>query len=86
MPKAILDYMGYKFYFWSNENDEPIHVHVSKGKPRNNATKFWIKRNGTVELANNNSQIEKSDLKFIQKYICANRLAIIAKWYETFGL
>jgi hypothetical protein len=25
-------------------------------------------------------------LKFIQKYICANRLAIIAKWYETFGL
>lgn len=24
---------GYTVYFWSNENDEPIHVHVAKGKP-----------------------------------------------------
>ncbi len=23
---------GYKIYFWSDEGDEPIHVHISKGK------------------------------------------------------
>ena len=33
---------GYKVYFWSNENDEPIHVHVSKGKPSPKATKIFL--------------------------------------------
>jgi hypothetical protein len=28
MPKGIPDIEGLKFSFWSNENDEPIHVHV----------------------------------------------------------
>lgn len=22
---------GYKIYFWSNEKDEPVHFHVTKG-------------------------------------------------------
>ena len=35
---------AYWVYFWSNENDplEPVHVHVSEGKPTKNATKIWI--------------------------------------------
>jgi len=33
---------GYKVFFWSNENNEPIHVHIAKGKPTSNATKVWI--------------------------------------------
>jgi len=35
---------SYWVYFWSNENDplEPVHVHISKGKPVKNATKIWI--------------------------------------------
>ncbi len=56
MPKALLDFMGYKFYFWSNENGDSIHVHVSKGKQTENATKFWIKRD-SIELAHNNSSL-----------------------------
>lgn len=35
MPKVLLDFLGYTFYFYSNENGEPIHIHVSKGKPSN---------------------------------------------------
>ncbi|MEG1947917.1 MAG: DUF4160 domain-containing protein, partial [Lachnospiraceae bacterium] len=23
---------GYKIFFWSNENNEPIHIHIAKGK------------------------------------------------------
>ena len=35
---------SYWVYFWANENKplEPVHVHISKGKPTANATKFWI--------------------------------------------
>ena len=71
VPKVLLDFLGYTFYFYSNESGEPVHVHVSKGKPSENSTKFWIKRDG-VELEHNKGNIPKSDLKKIQKYICAN--------------
>ncbi len=37
---------GYKVFFWSNEVNEPIHVHVSKGQPTPNATKIWLTRSG----------------------------------------
>ena len=68
--------MGYAFYFWSNENGEPIHIHVSKGKQTENGTKFWIKRD-EIELVHNKS---------IQKYLWANRDTIIARWYQHFGM
>ena len=81
---SIVDFMGYKIYFWSNENNEPIHVHVSKGIQTENATKFWIKRDD-IELVHNKSEIPINDLKKIQKYLWANRSMIIAKWYDFFG-
>lgn len=31
LPKLFM-VSGYTVYFWSNENGEPIHVHVSKGE------------------------------------------------------
>ena len=38
----------YLVYFWSNESKplEPVHVHVSKGKPTEYATKIWITKKG----------------------------------------
>ena len=30
--------LGYKIYFWSNENNEPIHFHIAKGNPTENDT------------------------------------------------
>lgn len=84
MPKALLDFMGYTFYFYSEEGNGPVHVHVSKGKPSDNAAKFWIKRD-SIELERRRN-IPQKDLKRIQKYICANRADIIARWYEYFGL
>jgi len=53
---------GYKVYFWSNENNEPIHVHVSKGKPTSNATKIWLTKAGECIVASNGSKILSKDL------------------------
>lgn len=41
MPQ-IFKVGGYLVYFWTNESNplEPIHVHVSAGKPSPNATKY----------------------------------------------
>lgn len=41
MPQFIRT-AGYKIYFWSNEKDEPIHFHATKGNPDKDDTKFWI--------------------------------------------
>lgn len=62
MPKALLDFLGYSFFFWSNENAEPPHIHVCKGHPTENATKFWITKGG-IQLEHNKSQIPTKDLK-----------------------
>jgi hypothetical protein len=50
---------SYWVYFWTNENNpvEPVHVHISEGKPVSNATKIWITKDGKCSLANNNSKI-----------------------------
>lgn len=47
MPQVFV-ILGYIVYFWSNENDEPIHVHVCKGSPQKDATKVWITEDGPV--------------------------------------
>lgn len=31
MPR-VLEFKGYKFFFYSSEGDEPRHVHVKKGQ------------------------------------------------------
>lgn len=85
MSKILLDFLGYNFYFYSNENSEPIHVHVSKGKPSKNSVKFWIRENG-IEIAYNHVNIPQNELNRIYKYICANKTIIIAHWYKYFGI
>ena len=85
MPRVLLDFRGYVFYFYSREDGEPIHVHISKGKQSENCAKFWIKRD-SAELAHNNGRIPKKDLKLIYEYICSNREEIVFAWYQYFGI
>jgi hypothetical protein len=90
MPKALRDFLGLCFFFWSNEESgdrlEPIHIHICRGKPSSNATKVWLRQDGTVELANNNSQLTEQELSKSLEYIKANFNNIIAEWYRHFGL
>ena len=90
MPRVLMDYLGMVFYFWSNEfggkNLEPIHVHISRGKQEENATKIWIKSDGSIEVANNNSRLTAKELAKALEYIDANKNDIIAQWYQYFGL
>ena len=38
MPTILLIF-GWRFYFYSNENNEPIHIHVEKAEME---AKFWL--------------------------------------------
>ena len=75
---------GYKVYFWSNENNDPIHVHVSKGKPTSNGTKIWFTRTGGCILASNGSGISKRELNELMEFISAQFFLICAEWKKIF--
>lgn len=75
---------GYSIYFWSNENNEPIHVHVSKGDPSPNSTKFWLTKSGGCLLANNSSRISNSTLNELMQIISAQFFVICSAWKEHF--
>lgn len=83
MPQVFV-ILGYIVYFWSNENDEPIHVHVCKGSPQKDETKVWITEDGPV-LEHNKSKIPKKDLKRILTWIAMNDELIIKKWQFHFS-
>lgn len=76
---------GYKIYFWSNENNESIHVHVAKGKPISNGTKIWLTRNGGCILASNGSNISKKELNELMEFISAQFFLICAEWKKFFS-
>jgi len=89
VPRAIADYLGLVFYFWSQEAGggslEPVHVHISRGAPAPHATKVWIRPDGTLEVANNDSHLKPKELASALEYIALNRNDIIAAWYDHFG-
>ena len=68
--------LGYKLYFWSNENNEPIHFHIAKGNPSDNDTKIWVLSNGSFKIAHNKDQIPAKDLSKI--------FSIMQTYYQDF--
>ena len=81
-----MTYYGYKIYFWSNETNEPIHVHISKGKPIENSTKIWLTKGGHCIIANNNSKISNKELSKILEAIETQYFYIVSQWMETYRL
>ena len=83
MP-SIFEFLGYKIYFWSNENYEPIHVHISKGNPTANSTKIWLTKQGLCMIANNNSNIPQNDLNKLLRIISLQFFLICNEWKKHF--
>ena len=86
MPQ-IFKFDSFCVYFWTNENKplEPIHVHISEGKPSANATKIWITRSGKCYLCHNKSKIPDKILRNMMRMIEARSKEVIQKWCEYFG-
>ncbi len=84
MP-ILFELYGYKIFFWANENNEPVHVHVAKGKQSANATKIWLPQESNPVVAHNKSRIPQKELTRILKSVAQNRDTIIARWYDYFG-
>ena len=78
MPTLLL-LNGIRFFFYSNENDEPIHVHVTKGDANG---KIWLVPVIEVEYLFGFSSAEQKD---IMEAVHANSENFKKKWNEFFG-
>ena len=81
-----MNVIGYKIYFWSNENNEPVHIHISKGKLTENSTKVWLTKTGGCIIANNNSKIPEYKLNKLLDIISRHYFLIITKWKEYYNI
>jgi len=77
MP-TVLRIKGYRFFFFSNEMNEPIHIHVeSSGK----YAKFWLE---PIALARNVG-FRPFELTEIRNIIIENARMIKERWNEHFA-
>ncbi len=78
MP-TILQAKGYKFKFYSNENNEPAHIHVTKGSGN---AKIWLRPYIAEEYSYNFTIRERRDIK---ELVELNYETLINKWDEYFA-
>lgn len=83
MP-TILTLGRYVLFFWMNEPNEPVHIHIAIRKPTEHATKFWLTADGGCILASNGSNLPKKELRKLARFITFNHGRICDAWKHTF--
>lgn len=78
MP-TVLFLNGFRFFFYSNENDEPAHIHVRKG---NSEGKIWLEPSIQIAWMKGFTVQEE---KAIRQIASENEQLFKTKWYEYFG-
>lgn len=77
MPTVLIE-QRFRFFFWSNENDEPMHIHVEKGGAEG---KIWLEP--VVKVAYMHAFTLKEQ-KLIMNIVAAKLLTFKDKWNEHF--
>lgn len=77
MP-TVLRWGRYRAYFYSNEGDEPPHVHVRSG---NQEAKIWL-RDLTVAL---NFRFPAPELGAIIRHLETHSEELLEAWNDHFG-
>ena len=77
MP-TILRKLGFRFFFYSDEGDEPPHVHIEKAEGRG---KYWIDPPEKCYMKNFTRQEEKKADEIVHE----EQETFKKKWYEYFS-
>jgi len=78
MSPTLFKWKGYRFYFFSRE-EERMHVHVGSA---DGEVKFWLEP--TVSVARN-YRLRTSQVSEIQRTVEEHRDEIAAAWRKHFG-
>jgi Domain of unknown function (DUF4160) len=75
---TVLRWGPYRAFFYSNEGDEPAHIHVRSGSRE---AKFWIHDFAVAA----NAGFPAHELGDIIRHLKLNRDALRTAWHEHFG-
>jgi hypothetical protein len=78
MP-TVLFINGFRFFFYSNENNEPVHIHVTKGGAEG---KIWLEPAIAVAYMFGFTNTEQNEM---MKIVSDNQQQFKNKWHEYFG-
>ena len=77
MP-TVLRIGPYRFFFYSNENNEPPHIHVENDEK---VAKYWLE---SVQLASNHG-FRSHELTQVRALVLEHREKFMEAWHEYFG-
>ena len=77
MP-TVMHVGRYRFFFYSNENQEPAHIHIRAGEDE---AEFWLE---PVLLAFNHG-LRACDLNEMERLVTQNQAALLEAWNDYFG-
>jgi hypothetical protein len=77
MP-TVLRIGPYRFFFYSNEKNEPPHIHVEDDEK---VGKYWLE---PVELASNHG-FRSHELTRLRALVIEDRDTFLEAWHEHFG-
>jgi len=77
MP-TILRIGPYRFFFYSNEQGEPAHIHVQRDRM---LAKFWL---NPVSIAGS-TRFSPKDLRKIEEMVVENEDTLMESWNEYFS-
>ena len=77
MP-TVLRIDGYRFFFYSLENNEPPHIHIEAGK---NVAKYWL---NPVGLAMNDG-FRSHELTKLRLLVIEHRIKLQEAWNAHFS-
>jgi hypothetical protein len=76
MP-TILMIMGWRFFFYANERNEPIHVHCQKGESE---AKYWLDLNGFEAVEVHAFNMSPADKRVVRRIIFEHFDYIASEW------
>ena len=77
MP-TVLRVGKHRFFFFSNEGNEPLHIHVETGE---NYAKFWLE---PIVLARSIGYNPK-EMRELRELVEKHKAMFIRRWHEYFG-
>ena len=77
MP-TILRIGPYRFFFYSNENREPAHIHIQQDRK---LAKLWLR---PVTLASS-TRFSSKELKKLETLVIKNKENILEAWNDYFS-
>lgn len=86
MPKVFV-FKGFSIFIWTNEDGEPVHVHVSRGVPSKSNVKIWLLSDGTFKVQKNPDYriVSARDLCEICLQLPLYQKRILKYWLDRYG-